>query len=55
MTKSSAISKAENQFSAIRKKELKSLKAKEKDRLSKAEHVAKLKALRLAKEAAEED
>lgn len=53
MKKSVARSKADVQFSAVQKREKKNLKAKEKDRISRAEHVANLKALRLAKEAAD--
>ncbi len=45
--------KAEEKFSAIQKKGKKVLKEKEKARLEKAEHVASLRALRLAKEVAD--
>ena len=45
--------KAEEQFAAIQKKGKKVLKEKEKARLERAEHVASLRALRLAKEAAD--
>lgn len=46
-------SKAEAQFSATQKKADLALKEKEKARVEKADHVAKLRALRLAKEAEE--
>jgi hypothetical protein len=46
-------SKAEAQFLATQKKAKQALKEKEKVRLEKAEHTAKLRALRLAKEAAD--
>ena len=46
-------SKAEAQFLATQKKAKQALKEKEKLRLEKAEHTAKLRALRLAKEAAD--
>lgn len=45
--------KAEEKFSAIQKKGKKVLKEKEKARLERAKHVADLRALRLAKEAAD--
>lgn len=51
----SAKSKAEQLFSFSRKEADHALKEKEKVRQQKAEHVAKLKALRLAKEAADKD
>ncbi len=47
--------KAEEKFSAIQKKGKKVLKEKEKARLERAEHVASLRALRLAKEAADKE
>ena len=43
--------KAEEKFAAIQKKEKKVLKEKEIARLERAEHVARLRRLRLAKEA----
>ena len=49
----SARSRAEEQFSATQIKDKQALKEKEKARLETAEHVAKLRALRLAKEAAD--
>ena len=49
----SAKSRAEEQFAATQKKDKLVLKEKEKVRLEKAEHVASLRALRLAKEAAD--
>lgn len=48
-------SKAEERFAAIQKKEKLVLKEKEKDWQEKAEQRAKLKALRLAKEAADKE
>lgn len=42
-------SKAEEQFTAALKKDKKVLEEKEKSRLQRAEHAAKLKALRMAK------
>jgi hypothetical protein len=48
-------SKAEEQFAASRKKALQAMKEEEKTRLVKAEHVARLRALRLAKEAADRE
>jgi len=45
--------KAEEQFTATQKKDKQALKAKEQARLEIKEHVAKLRALRLAKEAAD--
>ncbi len=44
-------SRAEEQFAATQKKDKQALKEKEKARQEKSEHVAKLRALRLAKEA----
>ena len=49
----SAKSRAEEQFAATRKKDKQALKEKEKARQESAEHVAGLRALRLAKEAAD--
>ncbi len=49
----SAKSRAEEQFAATQKKDKQALKEKEKARQKSAEHVAGLRALRLAKEAAE--
>ena len=46
-------SRAEEQFAATQKKDKQALKEKEKGRLERAEHVAGLRALRLAKEAAD--
>ena len=46
-------SRAEEQFAATQKKDKQALKEKEKARQENAEHVAKLRALRLAKEAAD--
>ncbi|MEE8532084.1 MAG: hypothetical protein V3S95_00900 [Alphaproteobacteria bacterium] len=46
-------SRAEEQFAATRKKDKQALKEKEKARQERAEHVASLRALRLAKEAAD--
>ena len=46
-------SRAEEQFAAIQKKDKQALKEKEKARQESAEHVARLRALRLAKEAAD--
>ena len=45
--------RAEEQFTAIQKKDKQFLKEKEKARQVRAEHVARLRALRLAKEAAD--
>ena len=45
--------RAEEQFTATQKKGKQALKEKEKARLERAEHVASLRALRLAKEAAD--
>ncbi len=47
-------SRAEEQFAAIQKKDKQALKEKEKALQERAEHVAGLRALRLAKEAAAE-
>ena len=49
----SAKSRAEEQFAATRKKDKQALKEKEKVRLERAEHVGRLRTLRLAKEEAE--
>ena len=49
----SAKSRAEEQFAATQKKAKQALKEKEKARQEVAEHVAKLRGLRLAKEAAD--
>ena len=46
-------SKAEKQFAATLKKDKQALKEKEKALQERAEHVARLRALRLAKEAAD--
>ena len=46
-------SRAEQQFTATQKKGKKALKEKDKARQERAEHVASLRALRLAKEAAD--
>ena len=46
-------SRAEEQFAATQKKNKQALKEKEKARQERAEHVAGLRALRLAKEAAD--
>ncbi len=51
----SARSRAEEQFTATQKKDKQALKEKEKARREKSEHVAKLRALRLAKEAADKE
>ena len=48
----SALSKAEEKFAAIQKKDQQALSDREKARQKEAEHVAKLRGLRLAKEAA---
>ncbi|MDP6120407.1 MAG: hypothetical protein QF450_03215 [Rhodospirillales bacterium] len=47
-------SRAEQQFATTQKKNKQALKEKEKVRLERVEHVASLRALRLAKEAADE-
>jgi len=49
----SARSRAEEQFTATQKKDKQALKEKEKARQEREEHVASLRALRLAKEAAD--
>ena len=49
----SLISRAEEQFAATQKKDKQARKGKEKARQEMAEHVASLRALRLAKEAAD--
>ena len=46
-------SRAEEQFAATQKKDKQALKEKEKARQESAQHVASLRALRLAKEAAD--
>ncbi len=46
-------SRAEEQFAATQKKDKQALKEKEKARQESAEHIAGLRALRLAKEAAD--
>jgi len=46
-------SRAEEQFAATQKKNKQAPKEKEKERQERAEHVASLRALRLAKEAAD--
>ena len=46
-------SRAEQQFTATQKKDRQILKEKEKAQQERAEHTAKLRALRLAKEAAD--
>ena len=46
-------SRAEEQFAATQKKDKQALKEKEKARQEQSEHVANLRALRLAKEAAD--
>ena len=48
-------SRAEEQFAATQKKDKQALKEKEKARQERAEHVASLRALRLAKEAADKE
>ncbi len=48
-------SRAEEQFAATQKKGKQALKEKEKARQERAEHVASLRALRLAKEAADKE
>ncbi len=48
-------SRAEEQFAATQKKDKQALKEKEKARQESAEHVARLRALRLAKEAADKE
>jgi|TARA_Y100000031_G_scaffold148324_1_gene184489 colicin import membrane protein len=51
----SAKSRTEKQFTATQKRDKQILKEREKARREKAEHVAKLRALRLAKEAADKE
>ena len=51
----SALSKAEEKFAAIQKKDQQALSEREKARQKEAEHVAKLRGLRLAKEAADRE
>jgi hypothetical protein len=51
----SAKSRAEELFTATQKKDKQLLKEKEKAQLERAEHVANLRALRLAKEAADKE
>jgi len=46
-------SKAEEKFAAIQKKDKQALKGKKKAQQERADHVASLRALRLAKEAAD--
>ena len=48
-------SKAEEQFAAIQKKDKPALKEKNKAQQERAEHVSSLRALRLAKEAADKE
>ena len=48
-------SRAEEQFAAIQKKAKQALNEREKAQQERAEHIAKLRALRLAKEAAAEN
>ncbi len=48
-------SRAEEQFAATQKKAKQALNEKEKTRRERAEHVASLRALRLAKEAADKE
>ncbi len=48
-------SRAEEQFAATQKKKKPALKEKEKARQERAEHVASLRALRLAKEAVDKE
>lgn len=50
-----AKSKAEEQFAATQKKDKQVLEEKDKARQKSAEHTAKLRALRLAKEAADKE
>lgn len=50
-----AKSKAEEQFAATQKKDRQALEDKEKAQRKGAEHTAKLRALRLAKEAADKE
>lgn len=51
----SALSKAEEKFAAIQKKDQQALSDREQARQKEAEHVAKLRGLRLAKEAADRE
>jgi colicin import membrane protein len=51
----SSKSRNEKQFTATQKKDKQILKEREKPRREKAEHVAKLRALRLAKEVADKE
>ncbi len=51
----SAKSKAEEQFAATQKKDRQALKAKEKAQKERADHIANLRAQRLAKEAADRE
>ncbi len=51
----SAKSRAEEQFAAIRKKDKQAMNKKEKALQERAKHVADLRALRLAKEAADKE
>ena len=48
-------SRAEAQFAATQKKDRADLKEKERERQERAEHTANLRALRLAKEAADKE
>ncbi len=48
-------SRAEEQFAATQKKAKQALKEKDKEQRERAEHIAKLRALRLAKEAADKE
>ena len=48
-------SRADKQFAATQKKDKQALKGKKKEQQERAEHVANLKALRLAKEAADKE
>ena len=51
----SAKSRAEEQFAAIKKKDKQALNENEKARQERAEHTARLRALRLAKEEADKE
>lgn len=53
--RSTAKSRAEQMFSASKKKQEEAQKTQEAEQRKRAEHVAALRALRLAKEAAEKD
>ena len=55
MLKSVKSSRAEEQFVATQKKDKQVLKEREKEQLKKFEHMANLKTLRLAKEAADKE